>query len=280
MRLKDDHMQNGQLKPAYNPQISTENQFITHVSLHQTPGDTTTLKSHLDSFEQAYHKQSAEVVADAGYGSEENYEMLKNKGITGYVKYNYFHKEQKSAFQKNPFLVQNLFYNSQQDFYVCPMGQRMENIGLGKRTSSNGYESQVTHYQAKNCNGCPLRGQCHQAEANRKIDINHRLNQLRSEAKELLTSKKGLEHRSKRAIEPEAVFAQLKSNNKFNRFTFKGLEKVEMELLLMALGHNLRKMVTKAFSFASKLYSTLYRTPKVDLRLSVSKEYGLWSLVA
>lgn len=280
MRLKDDHMQNGQLKPAYNPQISTENQFITHVSLHQTPGDTTTLKSHLDSFEQAYQKQSTEVVADAGYGSEENYEMLKNKSITGYVKYNYFHKEQKRAFQKNPFLVQNLFYNSVQDFYVCPMGQRMENIGLGKRTSSNGYKSQATHYQAKNCNGCPLRGQCHQAEGNRKIDINHRLNQLKSEAKELLMSEKGLGHRSKRPIEPEAVFGQLKSNNKFNRFTFKGLEKVEMEFVLMALGHNLRKMVAKAFSFVSKHYYALYTAPKVNLNFTLSINYNFQMLTA
>jgi hypothetical protein len=70
MRMKEDHMKNGQLKPAYNPQISTENQFITHVSIHQKPNDTTTLESHLDGFEQAYQKQSKEVVADAGYGSE------------------------------------------------------------------------------------------------------------------------------------------------------------------------------------------------------------------
>lgn len=56
MRMKDDHMKNGQLKPAYNPQISTENQFITHVSVHQTPGDTTTLESHLEGFEKAYDR--------------------------------------------------------------------------------------------------------------------------------------------------------------------------------------------------------------------------------
>src|SRR5690606_15762649 len=69
MRMKEDHMRNGQLKPAYNTQISTENQFITYASIHQTPGDTTTLKSHLTSFEESYNKQSKEVVADAGYGS-------------------------------------------------------------------------------------------------------------------------------------------------------------------------------------------------------------------
>jgi transposase len=245
MRMKEDHMKNGQLKPAYNPQISTENQFITHVSIHQTTNDTNTLESHLEGFEKSYKKQSITVVADAGYGSEENYELLNNKNIIPYVKYNYFHMEQKKKRKNNPFLVQNLFYNQEQDFYVCPMGQRMENIGTGKRISSNGYQSQVSYYQAKNCDGCPLRGLCHQAKGNRKIEVNHRLNQLKANAKELLMSEKGLEHRSKRPIEVEAVFGQLKNNNKFNRFTFKGLEMVELEFLLMALGHNFRKMMAK-----------------------------------
>jgi transposase len=244
MRMKEDHMKNGQLKPAYNPQISTENQFITHISIHQTPGDTTTLKSHLTGFEQAYNKQSKEIVADAGYGSEENYEMLEKKEVKAYVKYNYFHMEQKRKSKNNPFLVQNLFYNAEQDFYVCPMGQRMENIGHGKRASSNGYESQITYYQSKNCEKCPLRSACHKAKGNRRIEVNHRLNFLKQQAKEKLMSEKGLEHRSKRPIEAEAVFGQLKSNNRFNRFTFKGLEKVELEFLLMAIGHNFRKMAT------------------------------------
>ncbi|UUV22663.1 transposase [Paenimyroides aestuarii] len=172
--------------------------------------------------------------------------MLENKNVTAYVKYNYFHAEQKKKMENNPFLVQNLFYNQEQDFYVCPMGQRMENVGKGKRISSNGYESQVSYYQAKNCNNCPLRGECFNAKGNRKIEVNHRLNELKEKARNLLTSEKGLEHRSKRPIEVEAVFGQLKSNNKFNRFTFKGLEKVELEFLLMALGHNFRKMVAVA----------------------------------
>lgn len=125
MRMKEDHMKNGQLKPAYNTQISTENQFITHYSIHQTTADTITLASHLTSFEFNYHTQSEEVVADAGYGSEENYEWMEGKGITSYVKYNYFHMEQKRKQQNNPFLVQNLYYNKQDDFLVCPAGQKM-----------------------------------------------------------------------------------------------------------------------------------------------------------
>lgn len=272
MRMKDDHMGNGQLKPAYNAQISTENQFITHVSLHQKPNDTTTLEPHLDGFEEAYQKQSKEVVADAGYGSEENYEMLENKGVAAYVKYNYFHKEQKRPTRNNPFLVQNLFYNQEQDFYVCPMGQRMEKVGQGKRVSSNGHESQVAYYQAKRCEGCPLRGLCHQAKDNRRIEVNHRLNQLKSKARELLTSEKGLKHRSKRPIEVEAVFGQLKSNNKFNRFTFVGLEKTEMEFLLMALGHNFRKMAAKEAARARNCAQAC-----VEIKVRPSKN-GLFSV--
>ncbi len=128
----------------------------------------------------------------------------------------------------------------------------MEKIGEGKRTSYNGYESQVTYYQAKRCDGCPLRPSCHKAKGNRRIEVNHRLNFLKQQAKENLMSEKGLEHRSKRPIEPEAVFGQLKSNNKFNRFTFTGLEKVELEFLLMAIGHNFRKMVANNAILISK----------------------------
>lgn len=246
MRLKDDHMQNGQLKPAYNAQISTEQQFITHYSIHQTAGDTTTLEGHLEGFQQQYGTQSKEVVADSGYGSEENYELLETKGITAFVKYNYFHKEQKRAYRNNPFLVQNLFYNKEGDFYVCPMGQRMGKCRQGKRVSGNGYVSQISYYRAKRCGGCPMRGMCHSSKENRIIMVNHRLNELRAKARELLTSQRGLMHRSKRPIEPEAAFGQLKSNNGFNRFTLKGLAGVGIEFALMAIGHNLRKMAAKA----------------------------------
>jgi transposase len=245
MRLKNDHMQNGQLKPAYNTQISTEEQFITHYSIHQTPGDTTTLEKHLDSFEQQYHIQSKEVVADAGYGSEQNYEMMEEKGITAYVKYNYFHKEQKRTQKNNPFLVQNLYYNEQNDFFVCPMGQRIKHVGKGKRISSNGYEAEVHYYQAARCEGCPMRGMCHKAKGNKRIEVNHNLNRHKQKARETLHSEKGLYHRSKRPIEVEAVFGQMKSNNKFTRFTLKSLEGVDIEFGLMALAHNLRKLAKK-----------------------------------
>ncbi len=245
MRLKDDHLQSGQLKPSYNAQISTENQFLTHYSIHQTTVDTTTLEGHLDGFEQRYEMQSTEVIADAGYGSEENYEMLEGKNIDGYVKYNYFHKEQSRSWKNNPFIVQNLHYNAQEDYYVCPMGQKMQNIGKKTVTSTNGYERALTIYEAQRCQGCPMRGQCHNRQGNRKIEVSHRLNELKARARELLNSDKGLEHRSRRPVEVEAVFGQMKFNNRFTRFTHRRLDKVTMEFALMAIGHNLRKLAAK-----------------------------------
>jgi transposase len=265
MRMKEDHMKNGQLKPGYNTQISTEEQFITHYSIHQTTADTTTLESHLQSFEDTYKQQSSEVVADAGYGSEQNYELMEAKGIDAYVKYNYFHLEQKRKVKNNPFSVANLFYNDKEDFFVCPSGQRLLNTGTGKRTSTNGYESVVTYYQGARCQGCPFRGQCHSAKGNRKIEVNHRLNQLKKQAKERLESELGLAHRSKRPIEVEAVFAQMKSNNKFTRFTLRGLQKVTIEFGLMAVAHNLRKMAVKQ---NKKLISPTFfshKTPQIHI---------------
>ncbi len=279
MRMKDDHMKNGQLKPAYNAQISTENQFITHASIHQNPGDTTTLPSHLQGFEDSNGKQSRQVVADAGYGSEENYEILEEKQIEAYVKYNYFHKEQKRKVKNNPFLAQNLFYNEEKDFFVCPMGQRMNKVATSKRVSGNGYQSHITHYQAQRCDGCPLRGSCHQGKTNRIIQVNHRLNELKSKARALLSSQKGIEYRSNRPVEVEAVFGQLKSNNNFERFTMKGMDKVKLEFLLMAIGHNLRKMIAKGCKInPTKFKKSLFRNTGTVLE-NIVRQMGIKTIL-
>ena len=106
MRMKDDHMQNGQLKPGYNAQISTENQIIVNYTLHQDTNDIHTLAPHLENHKELYGEYPDELTTDAGYGSDENYELLSEKQIIGYVKYNTFDKEQgksKKKTKKNPF---------------------------------------------------------------------------------------------------------------------------------------------------------------------------------
>lgn len=245
MRMKEDHMKNGQLKPAYNIQIATENQFITNLGIYQRAGDTATLPSFLEDFENAYHKQSKTVVADAGYGSEQNYEFMEDNHIEAYVKYNYFHKEQKRAWKKNPFAVQNLYYNKADDYFVCPMGQKLTNIGTKEVKSDLGYISTVTRYQVQNCNNCPLWCLCHKSKNNRIIEVNYKLNEYKKKARKRLLSELGIYHRGRRCVEPEAVFAQIKHNHQWSRFRLRGLEKVNIEFTLVAIAHNLRKWAKK-----------------------------------
>lgn len=244
MRMKEDAMNNGQTKPGYNIQIATENQFITNYDIFWRPTDQGTLIPFLTSFSDRYGMQSDEVCADSGYGSEQNYAHMFGNGIEPYVKYNMFHAEEHRKYKNNPFLTQNMFYNADEDYYVCPMGQHLEHIGDMRSRSDLGYESTVSRYRAQDCTECPLRGMCYKGTSDRRtIEVNHQANAYRAEAKRLLTSERGLHHRSNRPIEPEAVFGDIKQNHGFKRFRLKSNTKVKVEFGLVALAHNLRKYI-------------------------------------
>lgn len=192
------------------------------------------------------------MVADSGYGSEQNYDYMEQNEIENYVKFNYFHKEQSPKFRDNPFLTQNLFYNAEHNCYICPMGQRMYFAGTTQKESQRGYKSEVSLSQAQRCQECPLRGSCHKAKGNRVIEINQNLERHKRIARTNLTSEKGLMHRRRRPVEPEAVFGQVKSNFKFNRFTLRGLNGVAVEFGLISIALNLSKMIKKRAIQAKK----------------------------
>lgn len=242
MRMKEDHMLNGQLKPAYNVQLSTEKQIITSYTIHQTAGDSTTLIPHLESFRDLYGFVPTTITADAGYGSEENYLYTEAQGAISFIKYNNFHREQKKNYQQDPYSSANFFYNQDKDVAYCPMGQPMARIGQKRNRTKNGFEQTVTLYQALRCDGCPLRGGCHKGKGERIIQINHRLKALRERERLKLLSEEGRKHRSQRPADVEAVFGNLKHNKGFNRFMLRGLPKVEVEFGLLAIAHNLAKM--------------------------------------
>lgn len=254
MRMKEDAMNNGQTKPGYNVQIATENQFITNYGLYSSPTDQGTLIPFLNSFEDRYGVRSSTVCADSGYGSEMNYEHMVSKQITPFVKYNMFHAEMKRKRRKNAFLIENMFYNKELDFYVCPMGQHLEFVKQIKEKSDLGYESTKSVYRAKDCSRCTLRSMCYKGKHNaRTIEVNHRNNELRAMARELLTSDEGLRHRSRRPIEPEAVFGQIKYDNHFKRFCYRGKRLVNAEFAAIAVAHNIRKMISKGYCVRSEV---------------------------
>lgn len=250
MRMKEDPMRNGQLKAGYNIQMGTEHQFIVGYSIHQKTTDTSLLIPHLKQLEQMHGVLPTRITADAGYGSEENYEYLESKGIEAYVKYNNYHYEKRRVFKKNIFRVENLPYDPVSDSYECPAGRRLNYLHTKQMKTQNGFGSHRRVYQAESCTGCSLRKLCHRSKYNRKIEISHRLNAYRKKARDLLDSKQGRYLRSKRPVEVEAVFGQIKNNRHFRRFLLRGLENVNTEFGLIALAHNLMKWQTKLLTDA------------------------------
>ena len=245
MRMKEDAMNNGQTKPGYNLQIATENQFLVDFGLFHNPGDTLTMPQFLTSFQRRYGRMASTVVADSGYGSEENYRFMEENGIRAYVKYNYFHMEQKRAFRDNPFRIENLHYNAEGDYFVCPMGQHMRRVGTRHEKTESGYIVEIAAYRAQRCHGCPLRPKCYRKKrGNREIEASHRLIAYKQRARENLNSEKGLEHRSRRPIEPEAVFGQMKNNMHYKRFRHFGKDKVTMDFAFFAIAFNIKKMAS------------------------------------
>lgn len=153
--------------------------------------------------------------------------------------------EQTRKHKKNLFHAQNLFYNKKLDFLVCPMGQRMEKIYTKQSKTTTVFLQQHSVYQAQNCQGCPMRGQCFNAKGNRRIEINHNLQRLKAKARENLESEKGKKIYAKRCIEPEPVFGNIKQNKHFKRFSLRKLPKINIEFGLIAIAHNFAKWIEK-----------------------------------
>jgi hypothetical protein len=244
MRLKEDHMRNGQLKPASNVQISTNNQFIASYSLHQNTNDTGTLKPHITELIKDLRSKPSSITADAGYGSEENYGWLERKRITAYVKHPHFDRNQhRVTCEKKPFATDKLAYDAEKDRYYCPSGKAMKNIGERERPTASGFKQTITRYRTTQCEGCPLQAQCNPDSSARTIEVNHNLNRLKQQADKRLKTSKGIEKRKRRCHDVEPVFAAIKHNHHFKRFMLRGMEKVNVETGLLALAHNLRKKV-------------------------------------
>jgi hypothetical protein len=103
------------------------------------------------------------------------------------------------------------------------MGQKMHNIGGGKRLTSTGFVQKVSCYKVRNCQGCPLCWGCHKAKDERVIEVNHNLERYKQKARELLLSPEGVEHRKQRPADVEATYGNIKQNKGFRRFMLRGI---------------------------------------------------------
>lgn len=244
MYMKDGGRQRQDLKAGYNVQISTNNQVILNYGIYSTASDTVTLKSMVEDYHRQYHSLPTRLIADAGYGSLENYSYLEHSGIEAVVKYSGYEKQKKHHQKHNPYSAEQMHYNDQEDYYECPEGRQLKRAGQKERISTNGFRSIRTSYESVDCTGCPLAKDCIKSGKKKTITVSHEVQRLRKKAKQVLDSEEGKVLSRRRKADVEPVFANIKQNMGIRRFIFRGLEKVSLEFGLYALSHNLKILIS------------------------------------
>ncbi|MDO4797434.1 MAG: IS1182 family transposase [Coriobacteriales bacterium] len=245
MRMKEDTMTNA-TKPAYNVQAGTEGQFILDVTCHRRPGDTACMIEHLEHASETVGHLPEEIVADAGYGSEQNYAWLEEQGCDAYVKHNEFFRECRNRkWREDPLRPANWEYDAEADEYACPGGRKLKFRRESRTTSELGYESLTRIYEASGCGECPHRKKCFRSkreDAVRILRVNPTLDAFKARASEMLHTERGSTLRKQRSVDVETIFGDIKRNWGFRRFLLRGLEKVDHEMRMVAMGHNIRKL--------------------------------------
>lgn len=247
MRLKEDHMRNGQLKPAYNVQIAVNSEYITGIEVFSDRSDVKTLKPFLRRLEQFHQTRYKEVTADAGYESLENYLYLDSTGQTCLIKPTNYDQKKSRKFRKQIGRVENMDYDPGEDCFTCVQGRKLPL----RRECTEQREGQLVTtawYRCESCEGCPCRVQCCRAKDQDKpkeLTLQKTFWEKRAQAEENITTPRGVHLRLCRSIQVEGAFALLKNDFAFRRFLTRSRANVRTELFLLALAFDLKKFWMK-----------------------------------
>ena len=249
MRMKEDHMLNGQLKPAYNVQIAVENYFIVHSYVSSDRTDYNTLIPVLEKHQRAFGDALETVTADSGYCSEKNLMYLKENGIQSYIKLQDHEKRKTRAYREEIGKYYNMTYTVFEDehYYICHDGRELRHIRTESREQA-GYTQTLEVYECADCSGCEHRAKClykYDAEKNpdrnKVMKVNERWERLKEESNANVQSETGILKRQTRSIQTEGHFGDIKENEDFRRFNYRSTEKVYKEFMLYAIGRNIMK---------------------------------------
>ena len=249
MRMKEDHMLNGQLKPAYNVQIAVENYFIVHGYVSNDRTDYNTLIPVLEKHQKAFGSVLEEVTADSGYCSEKNLLYLKEKGIESYIKLQDHEKRKTRAYAEDISKYYNMKVEVFEDeqFYICHDGRELRHIRTETK-EQNGYTQTFEVYGCADCSGCEHKARClykynaeKDTEKNKIMKINEQWEELREKSHSNIQSERGILKRQTRSIQTEGHFGDIKENENFRRFNYRSTDKVYKEFMLYAIGRNINK---------------------------------------
>ena len=252
MRIKSDYMGNDQLLPAYNVQIGVADEFIAVIDVNQYRSDMDCFVPLMEEFHEVYGAYPKYPVADAGYGSFNNYIYCEQHGMEKYMKFPMYKKETKDKkYHTNPFRPIN-FRVDENGTIRCPNDRAFKFI-YRHLVRENLYGRQEEVFECEDCQGCPLAEQCKKAPKNRRISLSRERNNMYQEVQDNLESIHGALLRMNRSIQAEGTFGIMKHDRWYKRIVRKGIDSVKAELYLVALGYNLRKYITKIMALHGNL---------------------------
>lgn len=237
MRMKEDHMKNGQLKPAYNIQLSSTSGFIIGENVSHHPSDMYTLKPFLKKLQANYPNKLDKIVADAGYESEENYVYLAENELTSYIKPSNYEQSKTRKYKKEQEFRESLIYDESQDKYISEEGKEFIRSNDRYRKRKSGYVTTTKVYRCFNWNK--------DGQKTKGIYIAETFQKYRKESLENIRSAQGIEERLNRSIQAEGAFSKIKSGLNYNRFHHRGKENIISEICLLSIALNLNKLASK-----------------------------------
>ena len=250
MRMKEDAMLNGQLKPAYNLQHGVDSEYITWLDISSRPADTRTLIPFLKDMELYLPFKYQEIVADAGYESEENYLFLEENGQLAYIKPQNYEISKTRKYRQDIGRMENMKYDEKADCYYCKNGQVLTVQYEKREKTASGYRRIVTVYRSSGCGGCPFKTDCIKGnncktpmeDRQKVLYISKKMKEERQETIKRVTSDYGTQLRMNRSIQAEGSFANIKEDMEFRRYLYRGKANVTAKSILLAIGYNINKL--------------------------------------
>ena len=247
MHMKEDHMRNGQLKPVYNIQIGVDSEYIVGVGSFPDRNDTNTLIPFLTDIERKTGNKYSNIVADAGYESEENYDFLKNNGQNAYIKPQNYEISKTKKYKADISKFDNMHYDEKTDEFTCVNGRKLRYIYTKRNKTTNGYETKKRYYRCDDCTNCPYREKCFKSKnlESKQIGISIEMMKYRQESLSRITTEDGVKLRVNRSIQVEGAFGVIKENYSFRRFLTRGKRKTQTQFFLIAFAFNVLKYYNK-----------------------------------
>ena len=239
-RMKKDYMGNDQLLPGFNVQIGICDEYIAVFDVLQFASDMDCFQPLMNRFSRLYGAYPKYPVADAGYGSYNNYLFCEEHGMEKYMKFTMFKQESENGkYHNDPYRAVK-FPIDDEGHPVCPGGKRFNYL----RTSpvkGNQYGRTEEFYQCEDCSDCPHKAQCHKSKENRIVRINEELTMFHQEVLGNLNCIHGALLRMNRSIQAEGAFGSIKWNRTYTRARRRGLKGMFLEIGMISIGFNLHK---------------------------------------